>query len=59
MNNQEVRQAAKAAGVKLWQVAESLGLSDTAFSRRLRHELPEKTRRQALAVIEKLAQEAE
>ena len=49
MANQEVRQAAKAAGVKLWQVAEGVGMNDCSFSRKLRHELPEETRRQALA----------
>ncbi len=59
MANQEVRQAAKAAGIKLWQVAEALGLNDSAFSRKLRHELPEETRRQALVIIERLRKEAE
>ena len=59
MANQEVRQAAKAAGVKLWQVAEGLGMNDCSFSRKLRHELPEETRRQALVIIERLRKEAE
>lgn len=58
MLNQDVREAAKAAGVKLWQIAESLGMADSAFSRKLRHELPEETRRQALAVIAQLSKEA-
>lgn len=51
MANQDVRVAAKAAGVKLWQIAEELGIADSAFSRKLRHELPEETRRQALTII--------
>ena len=59
MPNQEVREAAKAAGVKLWQVAEGLGMCDSVFSRKLRHELPEKTKHQALEVIKKLEKEAE
>ena len=59
MFNQEVRQAAKAAGIRLWQVAEGLGMTDSAFSRKLRHELPEGTRRQALEVIKKLEKGAE
>ena len=59
MANQEVRQAAKAAGVKLWRVAEELGMADSAFSRKLRHEVPEEIRRQSLAIIERLRKEAE
>ena len=58
MANQEVRQAAKAAGAKLWQVAEGLGMTDCSFSRKLCHELPEETRQQALEVIKKLGKEA-
>lgn len=57
MANQDVRQAAKAAGVKLWRVAEGLGMADFAFSRKLRHELPEETKQQALAIIERLGKE--
>ncbi len=58
MANQEIRQAAKAAGVKLWQVAECLRMNDCSFSRKLRHELPEETRRKVLAIIEELGKEA-
>lgn len=58
MANQDVRVAAKAAGVKLWQIAEELGIADSAFSRKLGHELPEETRRKVLAIIEELGKEA-
>lgn len=37
--NDDIRQAAQSAGVRLWQIAEKLGLSDGNFSRRLRREL--------------------
>lgn len=57
MANQDVRGAAKVAGGKLWQVAEGLGMADSAFSRKLRHEPPEGIKRQALAVIERLRKE--
>lgn len=36
MNGQEVKAFIKGAGVKLWEVAEVLGMSDGNFSRRLR-----------------------
>lgn len=57
MENQRIREAAKAAGVKLWQVAEAYGLSDGNFSRKLRHELPEKEQKRILKIIEELKKE--
>lgn len=56
--NDRIRSAAKAAGVKLWQVAEAVGLSDGNFSRKLRHELPEEEQGRILGIIEELAKEA-
>ena len=56
--NEKIRVAAKTAGVKLWQIAEVVGLSDGNFSRKLRHELPTEEQERILGVIEKLAKEA-
>lgn len=39
MKNIEIREAAKKAGVKFWQIAEKLGINDGNFSRKLRKEL--------------------
>lgn len=39
--NEEIRSAAKKNGVKLWEIAESLQITDSNFSRKLRHELTE------------------
>lgn len=39
MKNKDIKQKAKTAGVKLWQIADALGLQDTSFSRKLRYEL--------------------
>lgn len=39
MKNKDIREAAKAAGVKLWQIADKLGINDGNFSRKLRREL--------------------
>ncbi len=58
MNNSEIRSSAKAKGIKLWEVAEALQIHDSAFSRKLRHELPPQERVKILAIIEKLAKEA-
>lgn len=53
--NVEIREAAKRSGVKLWQIAENIGLSDATFSRKLRRELPEDERDRVLSVIKQLA----
>ncbi len=56
--NTTVRAAAKAGGVCLWQVAEVLGMQESAFSRKLRHELPMREVEQILGIIAQLAEEA-
>ncbi len=40
MANEEIREFARERGVRLWQVAEALGINDGNLSRKLRHELP-------------------
>lgn len=59
MCNQEIRTKAKAAGVKLWEIAERFGMNDGNFSRKLRRELPEAERVKALAIIDQIAVERE
>lgn len=41
MHNLDVRHAAKAAGVCLWQIAEKLKFSEPTMTRKMRCELPE------------------
>ena len=53
--NVEIRNRAKEKGVKLWRVAEALGMADSAFSRKLRHELEEEEKNRVLSAIEQLA----
>ena len=55
--NTEIREAAKRNGVRLWQVAEGIGISDAAVSRKLRRELSASERERVMTVIEKLAGE--
>lgn len=59
MNNQEIRQTAKKSGVKLWQIADKLGINDGNFSRKLRHELTETERVNILNIIAELAKGAQ
>lgn len=55
MANQDIRQYAKKAGVRLWEVAEFLGISDPTMTRKLRHELSETEKAKLFEIIDKLA----
>lgn len=55
--NEEIRQAAKGAGVRLWQIAEKYGLNDGNFSRKLRRELPQHEKEKILGIIKDLKAE--
>lgn len=54
LRNCEVRQAAKDAGIKLWEIAEVLGCADATLSRKLRRELPDDDRDRILGIIHQL-----
>lgn len=54
MQNMDIRQEAKTAGIKLWQIAEGLGINDGNFSRRLRKELPEQEKARIRTIINDL-----
>lgn len=57
MANLEIRNRAKEAKVKLWEIAERLSLQDSNFSKKLRRELPEEERDRILAIIDQIAAE--
>ncbi len=56
MTNMAIRQKALAFGIRLWQIAEALGVSDFALSRMLRHELPDEEKAKILEIIDRLAE---
>ena len=59
MHNQEIRQAAKEANVPLWRIADvAYGITDSYFSRKLRHELPAEEKTRILEIIKELAKGA-
>lgn len=58
MSNIEIRTAYMKAGVKQWQVAKAMGVSETHFSKKMRNEIPAKEKERILAVIESLTREA-
>ena len=55
--NKEIKAAAKSAGVYHWEIADKLGIQDSAFSRKLRRELPGEERDKILEIINELAAE--
>lgn len=58
MYNKEIREHATECGVRLWQIAERLGINDGNFSRKLRRELPQEEKTKILAIIDDLAKGA-
>ena len=53
--NREIKSAAKSAGVYHWEIAEKMGIQDSAFSRKLRRELPEQEKQKILKIIQEVA----
>ena len=54
LRNTDIRNKAKAAGVRLWQIVSELCLADGAFSKKLREELPQAEKAKIIKIIEKL-----
>lgn len=57
MSNQDIRRTAAGAGVKLWQIADALGMADCSFSRKLRKELSQDEKKKIFSIIRRLAKE--
>ena len=57
MMNQDIRRAAAGAGVKLWQIADALGIADCSLSRKLRKELSKDEKEKIFSIINRLSQE--
>ena len=54
MHNQDIRHEILGSGLKLWQIAEALGITDATFSRKLRKELPDETKARIRCIIAEL-----
>lgn len=55
MANEAIREKVKATGVRYWEVAEQIGVSDVTLCRQLRRELPEARQQLILRAIDELA----
>lgn len=54
--NQEVRAHAKKSGVRIYEIADALHLSQATITRRLRYELPSEDTQIYLAAIDTIAE---
>ena len=57
MCNQDIRQTATKSSVRLWRIADALGITDSSFSRKLRKELPKEEKDRIFEIIKKLSRE--
>lgn len=57
--NEKVRAEAKARGVKHWQIAAHIGVSELTFMRWLRFPLPEDKEKKIMEAIKELSEEKE
>lgn len=55
MENLDIRQELLRANVKQWKVAESLGISESQFSKMLRREVPDEKKEKILETIRVLS----
>ncbi|WP_302602015.1 hypothetical protein [uncultured Ruminococcus sp.] len=56
-SNADIRAAALHKAVMLWEIADKLGITDSNFSRKLRHELPQAEKERIFSIIEEIAKE--
>lgn len=55
--NEEIRKKVEENHIRYWQVAYEYGIDDTAFSKKLRRELPEEEKEKINKIIDKLIKE--
>ena len=54
MHNQEIRNEMKVRGVRQWQVAECMNISESVLSKMMRHELDPDTAQDVRVAIDKV-----
>mgnify|MGYP001538146082 FL=1 len=59
MFNQDIRRMAAGNGVRLWQIAEALGVADCSLSRKMRKELSQNEKEKIARIIREISKEAE
>lgn len=57
--NTDIRTKAKSAGVRLWELANRLNISEPTITRKLRKELPQDEKERIFNIIDQIATEKE
>lgn len=55
MANERIKNYAAGKGVKLWQIADEMGIQDSSLSRKFRHEFTDEEQKKTLQIIDALA----
>ena len=55
LSNVDIRSSAKTSGVPLWQIADTLDISEATLTRKLRRELDDEEKNVYLSIIHRLA----
>lgn len=55
--NMDIRKYARSKNIPLWEIAEHYGMTDSNFSRMLRHELTEDKKEEIRKIIDELSAE--
>lgn len=56
MANRQIKERAKKEGVRLWQVADMLGVSEATMTRMLRKELPQAKQQEIMTIIDQISE---
>ena len=56
MANRDIKLAAAGAGVRMWQIADELGILDCNLSRKLRRELDPQEKEEIFKIIKRLSE---
>lgn len=55
MYNEDIKRYAKTKKVKLWEVANEIGVTDSTFSRKLRKEFTNEKKQEIYCIIDRLS----
>ena len=56
MTNQNIRDYAKNKGVRFWEVADKMNVSEPTITRKLRYELSKEDTQKIMSIIDEIAQ---
>lgn len=56
MANMDIKREAAGAGVKLWEIAEAMGIADCSLSRKLRREMDAEEKEKVRQIIHQISE---